>query len=506
MPNPRNANNGDVRGRHSANANAAANQQNRATNQSNYQETQAMPRVGNVQQSPVNTYRPPANGSHSAYVTPAYARNQVHAQAGAKGKGKKALIITLACVLAVLLGAVVAIAAYLGVIQGQLNRGDKTDTELLAIEDALGGYQSNFHEPFYMLLLGSDARPGETVSRTDTNILVRVDPVKDQISMISIPRDTKIEIPGHGTQKFNAAYAFGKVPGVIEATENLLGVDVSHYAQVDFTSLKDLVNAVGGVEVEVEYRIDDRHCDDGDGNHYVIEKGLQELNGGQALTFARSRAYAEGDFTRTSNQRKLVEAIIEKVLSAPITSIPGIIDAASNTVTTDIRIADIIALAQQFADHKDIVMYSAMLPSYTQNINGISFVINDEEKTEEMMKKFVNGEDPSGIVSDKTASDIHTNTVDTSHVLLFDDDEEVVNGSMNATSKDVVNKNTSTNSNTGTTTSTNTTNTSGNTGGTQAGGNTSSPPKEDEPSGSGGGQTPSTPESPGTSGAESGSE
>lgn len=484
-------------------------QQSESRNQSNYQPTQAMPNIrhnaGGNYRTPNNTYRPPASGAHSAYVAPVGA----HAQAAQGKKGKKALWITLACVLAVILGTGIALAAYFGVIQNQLNRGDKSDAELMAIDSTLGGYQSNFNEPFYMLLLGSDARPGETVSRTDTNILVRVDPVEYKVSMLSIPRDTKIEIPGHGTQKFNAAYAFDQVPGVIEATEDLLDVDVSHYAQVDFTSLKDLVDAVGGVTVEVDNRIDDYHCDDGDGNHYVIEKGTQELNGGQALTFARSRAYAQGDFTRTSNQRKLVEAIIEEVLKAPITSIPGIINAAADTVTTDIRISDIVSLAQQFAGQKDIVMYSAMLPSYTQNINGISFVINDEEKTAEMMEKFINGEDPSGIVSDKSAADINTSSINTSNVLLFDDDDEVANGSANATSKDVVSGNssaspstpsTNTSNASNTTNSTNTGNTT-NTGGSQTGGNTSAPPPETDPE-EPGGQVPTEPDPADMSGLE----
>ena len=244
----------------------------------------------------------------------------------------------------------------------------------------------------------------------------------------------------------------------------------------------------------MDAKIDDYHCDDGDGNHYVIEKGTQTLSGGEALTFARSRHYANGDFTRTSNQRKLVEAIVHKVLSTPITSIPGVVSAAAECVTTDLKLMDIIGLAQQFADNKDIVFYNAMLPSYTQNINGISFVINDEEKTKEMMKLFVAGEDPSGIVSTMTASDIRSNAVDTSKVLLFDDDDEVASGNVPANPNPAPSGGTSSSSST-------TAGGSGTTGGSGSGGGSGSTGGDTSTgggSGTSGGSTPppTTPDTP----------
>lgn len=430
-----------------------------------------------------------------------------HAMAKKKSGGKRTVLVIVTAILLVMLVCGTAFGLFVSGVTSQLNKGTKSDAELLAIEDALGGYSSNFDEPFYMLLLGSDARSEGEQSRSDTNIVVRVDPVDDMVTMVSIPRDTKIEIPGHGTQKFNAAYAFGQVPGVIEAAEELLDIEISHYAEVNFLDLKGLVDAVGGVTVEVDAKIDDYHCDDGDGNHYVIEKGTQTLSGGEALTFARSRHYANGDFTRTSNQRKLVEAIVHKVLSTPITSIPGVVSAAAECVTTDLKLMDIIGLAQQFADNKDIVFYNAMLPSYTQNINGISFVINDEEKTKEMMKLFVAGENPSGIVSTMTASDIRSNAVDTSKVLLFDDDDEVASGNVPANPNPAPSGGTSSSSSTtaggsGTAGSSGGSGGSGGTGGDTGtnGGSTPPPTTPDTPS------VPDAPSGSGGSGTDSGSD
>lgn len=421
--------------------------------------------INDINQRTTQRYTP-MRGQQSAAD---YSRNAqiYHAAATAKKGGKRTVFIVLAAILMALLAAGTAFALYMNDVSNKLNRGDKTDEELMAINEALS-YKSNFNEVFYMLLIGSDERTEGEMARSDVNIVVRVDPIDNKLSLLSIPRDTKIEIPDYGTQKFNAAYAFGQVPGVIEATEDLLDVEISHYAQVNFTSLKELVNAVGGVTVEVDEKIDNKKCDDGDGNHYVIEEGTQRLNGGEALTFARNRDYAQGDFVRTSNQRKLIEAIVEEVVATPITNIPTVVQAAAGCVTTDIGIIDLIGLAQQFADSDDITMYNAMLPSYTQTINGISFVINDEEKTEEMMELFLAGKDMSEIVSNKTAPAITDNKVDTSNTLLFDDDDEVISGGMKPTTGTGNNGGNAGNGNSGTNTGGNA---GGSTGGSDDGGN-----------------------------------
>lgn len=372
--------------------------------------------------SPV-TYRQ----AYGVQAGPSYARNAsaYHQAAQNAARGKRIAIIVIAALLVVLLGAGTAFALYINHINDELMRGNKTDEELLNIDDALG-YGTSLDKPFYMLLIGSDRREGNDAmgARSDTNVVVRVDPETDTVTMVSIPRDTKIDLDGHGTQKFNAAYAFDGAAGAIEAAEDLLDIEISHYAEVNFRELAGLVDAVGGVTVENESRIDNWKCDDGDGNHYIIEAGTQHLNGGEALTFARNRDYPDGDFTRQKHQRAVIEAVIDEILAMPITSMPGVIEAAAKCVTTDLNVFDIIGLAQMFADAGDLTMYSAMLPSYTQMINGISFVINDEKKTAEMMKLVEAGEDPSEVVSTETASDINSSTIDTSNVLIWEDDDE----------------------------------------------------------------------------------
>ena len=349
-------------------------------------------------------------GSASADGAGAYSRNSSaysHSSAKRKsGRGKKIAIGVAIALVVALVGCGTALALYIGGINDKITTGNKTEDQLNAIDEQL--VSADLNKPFYMMLIGSDIREGQSQSesRSDTNILVRVDGSKNQVTMVSIPRDTAIDIDGHGVSKFNNAYTYDGAAGVIREASELCGVEIAHYAEVNFGNLVSLVDAVGGVDVEVEQRIDDTDADGSTGipgaERIIIEEGLQHLDGDAALVFARSRAYADGDFTRTQNQRKLIQAIVDKVLSLPVTELPGVIEAAAQSVTTDLSVTDIINLAQQFQDEGDMVMYSAMVPSVAQYVNGISYVFTDTGQLAEMMKVVEEGGDPSGItVSDE---------------------------------------------------------------------------------------------------------
>ena len=331
---------------------------------------------------------------------PQYSRNANRRMS----RGKKVAIGVLAAVLVAVVGCGTAFALYVNSINSELI-GDMTSEEMQAIQDVLAPKKS-FDEPFYMMLVGSDERAGsdEAGARSDTNIVVYVDPTRNQASIVSIPRDTMIDIDNVGISKFNAAYNYGGVSSTIREASQLLGVDISHYAEVNFENMVQLVDAVGGVDVEVTERIDDTDADNTtdnpNGKRIIIEEGLQHLDGEQALVFARSRAFVDGDFTRTANQRKLIMALVNKVLDMPVTELPGVIQGAAKCVTTDLSVTDIVALAEQFKGKGDLTVYSAMAPTVfmDQLVNGQSFVLNDPTATKQMMKTIEEGGDPSTIV------------------------------------------------------------------------------------------------------------
>ena len=240
-----------------------------------------------------------------------------------------------------------------------------------------------------MGIFGSDARKGETASRSDVTMLARIDPEAGVVDLISVPRDTMIDIEGHGTQKINAAYAFGGPSEAVKTLSTFAGVPITHYVEVHFEELKDVVNELGGIQVNVPESFYS------DTSGISLEAGEQTLDGDQALAFARERhATRAGDFSRAQAQRMIIEAIVEKVLSKSITEIPGTVESLARCVTTDYSVTDLVSLALTFKD-KGLTMYSAACPSYTLNQDGISYVGTQYAEWQDMMRRVDAGLDPT---------------------------------------------------------------------------------------------------------------
>lgn len=248
-------------------------------------------------------------------------------------------------------------------------------------------------QPFYMLVLGSDAREGDVTSRSDVMILLRVDPASGKITMVSIPRDTKVEIEGYGTQKINAAYAFGGAAGAIKAVSEMAGVPIFHYAEIHFDELEQLVDDLGGVWVDVPVSNNQTGATN---TGQRIDAGYQLLTGEQALAFARERyGYERGDFQRADNQKLVAQAIVKQVLDQQPAQLPGVVSKLAGCVTTDFSVADIVSLALGM-QQTGVTFYSATVPSTTATENGVSYIITDEVEWRAMMDRVDIGGDPNG--------------------------------------------------------------------------------------------------------------
>lgn len=313
-----------------------------------------------------------------------------------QGHGKRVALIVVLVIVGVLAIAGIAGALYVNNLNSIL-QGDDSE-ENAEIADSLAPTVGD--DPFYMVLLGCDDRDGVEGARADTTILARIDPGNATVTLLSIPRDTAINIEGHGVQKFNAAYAFDGTSGAIDATSKLCGVKISHYAEVHFAHLIELIDYMGGVEVDVPMDIDDA---DAGGK---LKAGKQTLNGEQALIFARSRSYATGDFQRTTNQRLLIEAALKKLMSMSATDMPGVITKMAQCITTDYDVSSLIALADKFKNTDDMKIYSALMPiKEATGSDGTSYVVADTKNLEKMMKVIDAGGDPSTVSSnDNTVS------------------------------------------------------------------------------------------------------
>ncbi len=185
------------------------------------------------------------------------------------------------------------------------------------------------HESINLLLLGVDERPGDK-GRSDTMILMSLNPNTDSTLMLSIPRDTYVNIPGRGMDKINHAYAFGDVELSIQTVEEAFDVPVHFYAKVNMEGFKEGIDAIGGVTVQ-----NDRAFTQGE--HHFPE-GSIHLNGDQALNFIRMRKNdPQGDLGRNKRQRMVIEAAMSEAASlSNITKIGSILNILGDNVETDV--------------------------------------------------------------------------------------------------------------------------------------------------------------------------
>lgn len=247
--------------------------------------------------------------------------------------------------------------------------------------------------PYYVLALGSDAREGDEVSRTDTMILVRVDPLGGKLTMLSIPRDTKVEIEGYGTQKINAAFAFGGTAGAVRAVKRLTGAPVSQVALIKFDGLENLVDYLGGVTVDVPVEVYDP-----DYTGLILPAGPQQMDGHTALLYSRVRhGFDMGDYQRQKDQRILIEAIMREALQLSPTKLPGLVKNMGGMLGTSMRMYSILPLMVRLKLGSPTV-YQATVPSTTAMIDGVSYVIADEQALADMMDVIDAGGDPAALM------------------------------------------------------------------------------------------------------------
>jgi LCP family protein required for cell wall assembly len=215
------------------------------------------------------------------------------------------------------------------------------------------------HHPMTILLLGADRRnSNDGASNTDTLMLFRFDPDTQRIAILSLPRDLYVEIPGHEQGRINTAYAWGEEDGTgglslaRRTVSTTLGIPVQHAALLDFNAFVTLIDAIGGVDVDVPYTISDpTYPDSGIGyDPFDMPAGQHHLDGVTALKYARTRATSGGDFDRTARQRQLVFAVRDRVtqldlLTDLIAQSPQLWATLQGTLETDLTLGEIVELA-----------------------------------------------------------------------------------------------------------------------------------------------------------------
>jgi LCP family protein required for cell wall assembly len=299
---------------------------------------------------------------------------------------KVALVSILAVVLAVGLG----VGGYLYSLGFRIGTND---------QDLLASLSStSYDQPFYMLLMGVDTgeerlAEGDT-GRSDSMMLVRIDPVNVKVTMVSLHRDTLVNIEGYGKGKLNSAYAYGGRSLAVKTVNELAGVNISHYAEVDFDSFTSIVDSIGGITVNLPTDVYDP-----DYTGLDLKAGEQTLDGNTALLLCRCRhaydAYGDGDTYRAANQRMVIAAIVKKVLASDPATKVSAISSMADSITTDMSLGDIFGLASQMKDidfNEDV--YTAMTPTEGYYYNGTWYEKLDTAAWDALMQRVDEGLPP----------------------------------------------------------------------------------------------------------------
>lgn len=244
-----------------------------------------------------------------------------------------------------------------------------------------------------ILFLGVDAseNPDDpwTGTRTDTIILVNVDPKTRSVNALSIPRDSKVYLPrDNGVNKINSAHAIGGVEMTKKTVENTLGVHIDRYVVVHDEAVKEIVDAMDGLDVYVEKPM---HYHDYSGKlHIDFDKGNHHLTGQQAVEYLRFRHDALGDIGRTQRQQWLLRSLMTKLKQpSTITKIPDIISVAKKYIKTDMSFYEMSQYAG-LMKHVDMDKIEvSMLPGAPSQRGYISYWILDPEKTQEVINRVI---------------------------------------------------------------------------------------------------------------------
>lgn len=233
-------------------------------------------------------------------------------------------------------------------------------------------------DPLSFLILGVDERPGD-IGRSDSMIVLTVNPNDKSMQMVSIPRDTRTEIIGKGFEdKINHAYAFGGPEMSIATVENFLDIPIDYFVQVNMESFKDIVDAVGGVTVDNKLEFSQS------GHHFPL--GEIELNGEEALSFSRMRSI-DSDFGRQQRQRDVIQGVINKGANiSSVTKIDDILDILGNNVQTNLTFDEMVDIQSNYKAARHNLSQHQLTGSGTR-IDNIYYLIVAEEDREKLSKQ-----------------------------------------------------------------------------------------------------------------------
>lgn len=253
-----------------------------------------------------------------------------------------------------------------------------------------------------ILFFGLDARDPDVASRSDSIMVVSVDSKDQKVKVTSLMRDMYVDIPGKGSHKINAAYAYGGASLAIKTINADFGLDIRNYVTVNFFGLEKLIDNVGGVQINVsdaeakvlnEYLAELNKLN---GNKVPdVKGGLQTLDGRQAVAYCRIRYVGHADYQRTERQRTVLNELFKKIKTQGMLKLPGTINTILPYVETSLSKTDIVSLSMQAMrfNTSSIVQYRLPVDGHfkSENINGEDALVPNMEENKELLHQFING-------------------------------------------------------------------------------------------------------------------
>ena len=265
-----------------------------------------------------------------------------------------------------------------------------------------------------IMLFGEDNKKGSDHGRTDTMILLSIDNTHKKLKMTSFQRDTYVYIPGNGYNKINASYTLGGAALSIQTIEANFGIKIDRYAVVDFKSFIDIINTLGGVEIEVtqdeidyiNYQMYKNGQSNGNYTTITDAPGIVKLTGQEALWYARNRGLTKGedgneigldgdDWDRTSRQRKLLEKMVTDLKGADLGQIISIVNSIGPKITTNLKKDEITALVSHALTYINYKVEQNYVPTeglwyYDNNTDAGSVIaIADMETQRRALAEFI---------------------------------------------------------------------------------------------------------------------
>ena len=330
-------------------------------------------------------------------------------------RAMKFLCTVLGLILVVMLGATV----YFQHLMGQINYIDPSSISLLSQEQldalfagdsdsggpAMDAYDVEFDNDVTqiggkgskivnILLIGQDRREGEDRARSDSMILCTFNKSTKQLIMTSFLRDLYVQIPGYNSNRINAAYSAGGMTLLNKTMSKNFGLHIDGNVEVDFAQFADIVDLLGGVEIEL--RQDEANLINKETGSSLGE-GIQILNGAEALAYARIRKLdADGDFSRTNRQRKVITAMLDAYRDAGLSKLLSLVTKLLPMITTDMSNGEILGYALELAPMlSGMELVSQRIPAdgtySSRMIDGMSVLVADMDANQQILQQTLLG-------------------------------------------------------------------------------------------------------------------